>query len=207
MNVNQESPNINAIRDDENIIEYHRPLIPANETTCLIQNGNSINNNPNASKFQIFKGIFYAFLSAILFSSCALIIKYLQEISPSELSIAMLSGMTLLSLPEICYKQLNPFGTRDVRSFLMMRGVTYGLSLVLRFYCIHFMPIAEASVIIFSFPIVVTIFAKVFLKVSYFFILKILNLFLKVQNVFSHISIIFKFLSNFVDYILSQTKS
>ncbi len=169
MNVSQESSNINAIRDDENIIEDHEPLIPANETTCLIQSGNRINNNPNVSKFQIFKGIFYAFLSAILFSLCSLIIKYLQEINPSELSIAMLLGMTLLSLPEISYKQFNPFGTRDVRYFLMMRGVTYGLSLVLRFYCIHFMPIAEASVIIFSFPIVVTIFAKVFLRVSFFY--------------------------------------
>jgi hypothetical protein len=59
MNVSQESPNINAIRDDENIVEDHKP--PANETTRLIKNENSINDNPKVSKFQLSKDYFMHF--------------------------------------------------------------------------------------------------------------------------------------------------
>lgn len=118
------------------------------------------------SKFELLNGLWFAFLSALFFSLCSLVVKYLNDLNPSELALFRFLGIFVLSLPQICYNKLNPFGSQEIRHFLVMRGITGGLSLMLRFYCIHYLPIAEASVIIFSFPIVVTIFAKLFLKVS-----------------------------------------
>ncbi len=159
MSVSQESPNINSNQNEINSEDDN-----ASENTSLIQD--SHNDTSNEPKLNLLQGIFYAFLSALFFSLSALIVKYLPDINPSELAIFRFSGIIVLSLPEICYNRHNPFGSRDVRYFLLIRGVTSGFSLLLRFYCIHHLPIAEASVIIFSFPIIVTIFAKIFLNVS-----------------------------------------
>jgi drug/metabolite transporter (DMT)-like permease len=156
MSVSQESPNINSNQNEIN-----------EEDDNVTENRSLIQDPPNEPRLNLLQGIFYAFLSALFFSLSALIVKYLPGISPSELAIFRFSGMVVLSIPEICFNRHNPFGSRDVRYFLLIRGVTSGFSLSLRFYCVHYLPIAEASVIIFSFPIIVTIFAKIFLKVSY----------------------------------------
>lgn len=66
-----------------------------------------------------------------------------------------------------------------MRIYLILRGIAGATSLLLRFYAFRYLPIADASVIIFSVPVVVSIFACIFLDVSYIFsnILAISHLF------------------------------
>jgi uncharacterized membrane protein len=166
-NTNIELININNNNIDEDIFEDDA-VFNLNETTALLQIDNNNDHTSAESRFELFKGIFYAFVSALFFSLSSVTVKYLNRLSASELAIFRFSGIFLLSLPEITYNRHNPFGTRDLRYYLLIRGASGGLSLLLRFYCIKYLPISEASVIIFSFPIFVTIFAKIFLKVIFF---------------------------------------
>jgi len=117
-------------------------------------------------RFSVFKGIVFSTLSAICFSFCSIIVKYLDDISPSELAIFRYSGIFLLSIPNVVINRLNPFGPRDLRLILIFRGAVGGLSLMFRFYCLQYLPIAEASIIVSSFPVMTAIFAKIFLKVN-----------------------------------------
>ncbi len=152
--------NCNDSSDEETISE-----IFYQEKDILIKNKLAVNKISNDSKFELFKGLLFSSLSALCFSLCSTIVKYLKEFDPSELAIFRFSGIFLFSLPQILFNRLNPFGPRDLRHLLILRGISGGISLLLRFMCIHNLPIAEASVIIFSFPVVVTIMAKIFLKV------------------------------------------
>jgi len=165
-NTNLELININNNNIEEDIFEDDA-LFNLNETSALLQIDNN-NQISVESRFELSKGILYAFVSALFFSLSSVIVKYLHRLSASELAIFRFSGIFLLSLPEITFNKHNPFGTQDLRYYLLISGASGGLSLLLRFYCIKYLPISEASVIIFSFPIIVTIFAKIFLKVSFF---------------------------------------
>jgi drug/metabolite transporter (DMT)-like permease len=135
------------------------------EKSILSKTKLAVNKISNDSKFELFKGLLFSSLSALCFSLCSTIVKHLKELDPSELAIFRFSGIFLLSLPQILFNKLNPFGPRELRHLLILRGISGGISLLLRFMCIHHLPIAEASVIIFSFPVVVTIMAKILLKV------------------------------------------
>jgi len=157
--------NINTDHDDSGDEEFVLESI-SGEKNILINNQKSKNDISLGSKFELFEGLLFSSLSALCFSLCSLIVKYLKEFDPSELAIFRFVGIFLLSLPQICYNRLNPFGPRDLRHLLILRGVSGGISLLLRFMCIRYLPISEASVIIFSFPVVVTVMAKVFLKVN-----------------------------------------
>ena len=77
-------------------------------------------------------------------------------------------GILLLTLPLVIRNGTNPFGPPELRHFLILRGIAGATSLFLRFYAFRYLPIADASVIIFSVPVFVSLFACIFLKVSPF---------------------------------------
>lgn len=79
--------------------------------------------------------------------------------------MARFFGILLLSIPMLVYHDLDPFGPRELRHLLVLRGLAGASSLYLRFHAFHYLPIADASVIVFSIPIFVSIFAWLFLKV------------------------------------------
>lgn len=149
---------------------YNEPesqVMQKSEEKTFLENTLVEKNYENHPNYELLKGLIYCLFSAIFFSLCAVIVKYLDDIHTVELAIIRFLGIFLLPLPQIAYKRINPFGPREVRKLLIIRGASGGLSILLRFYCIHYLPIAEATVIIFSFPIVVTILAKIFINVSY----------------------------------------
>ena len=75
-------------------------------------------------------------------------------------------GIFVLTIPMIVYHDLNPFGPPELRHLLILRGLAGATSLFLRFVAFQNLPIADASVIIFSIPVFVSVFAWIFLKVS-----------------------------------------
>ncbi|KAI2805208.1 hypothetical protein BLOT_004200 [Blomia tropicalis] len=124
--------------------------------------------NPKNGKcgfnWSLYKGIFYSSLSSIFFSLSAVIVKYLKDIHPGQLAVCRFVGIFVLTIPLIVYHDLNPFGPPELRHLLILRGLAGATSLFLRFVAFHYLPIADASVIIFSIPVFVSIFAWIFLK-------------------------------------------
>lgn len=92
-----------------------------------------------------------------------------QDIHPGQLAVCRFVGIFVLTIPLIVYHDLNPFGPPELRHLLILRGLAGATSLFLRFVAFHYLPIADASVIIFSIPVFVSIFAWIFLKVIIWF--------------------------------------
>ena len=120
---------------------------------------------------QLFKGIFFGGSSSIFFVISTVIVKLLTDLSPSELAIFRFIGILLFSIPvAIRYKLKNPgeslFGPSTLFHIMILRGIMGASSLLLRFYAYRYLPLADASVIVFSVPVFVTFTAWMFLNVS-----------------------------------------
>ncbi|KAH6923054.1 hypothetical protein HPB50_021384 [Hyalomma asiaticum] len=82
----------------------------------------------------------------------------------AELAVVRFLGILVFTAPLVMASGEHPFGKEGVRTLLVLRGLLGASSLFLRFYAIHYMPIADASVIIFSVPVFVSALARIFLK-------------------------------------------
>ena len=94
---------------------------------------------------------------------------FFQTIHPGELAVFRFLGILLLTIPLVYKTGQNPFGPSELRHILILRGIAGATSLFLRFFAFRYLPIADASVIIFSVPVFVSIFAKIFLKVNHLY--------------------------------------
>ncbi|KAH9382719.1 solute carrier family 35 member G1-like [Haemaphysalis longicornis] len=114
--------------------------------------------------WELYKGLAFSSLSSLFFSICTVIVKRLNYISAAELAVVRFLGILVFTSPLVVLSREPPLGPQGVRRLLILRGLLGATSLFLRFYAIHYMPIADASVIIFSVPVFVSALAKVFLK-------------------------------------------
>ncbi|CAL1297642.1 unnamed protein product [Larinioides sclopetarius] len=112
----------------------------------------------------LFKGLFFAMLSGVSFSIVSVIVKQMKNLHPGQLALYRFVATCVMSMPETMKTGQNPFGPREFRFFLVLRGVLGGLSIFLNFISFRYLGLGEASVIIFSSPVVVTIFARIFFK-------------------------------------------
>lgn len=108
-------------------------------------------------------GILLAALSALFFSLSSLIVKLLSDVDPLELATIRFVGILLPAIPILIYKNQNPF-PKGQRFMLLLRSFAGATSLSLTFYAFRHMPLADASVIVFSVPVMVAVFARIFLK-------------------------------------------
>lgn len=143
--------------------------------------------NEGCCNWSLYKGIFYALLSSLFFSLSCVIVKFLkvnffnsfmffsyffltnssQNIHPGQLAVARYVGVLTLSIPLVVYHRQSPFGPPEMRHLLVLRGLSGATSLFLRFYAFRYLPIADASVIVFAIPIFVSIFGHFFLNVNF----------------------------------------
>ncbi|XP_076311681.1 solute carrier family 35 member G1-like [Tachypleus tridentatus] len=72
--------------------------------------------------------------------------------------------MTVFSIPPLVFKNIGLLGPPLTRKIILLRSVLYPLVVYLRYSALHYIPVAEASVIIFSYPILVSVIARVVLK-------------------------------------------
>ncbi|XP_035218714.1 solute carrier family 35 member G1-like [Stegodyphus dumicola] len=112
----------------------------------------------------LYKGLFYSSMSSVFFSLSSVIVKYVKDISPAELAVLRFTGILIFTLPLVIFSREEPFGPRPVRHLLIFRGLVGATSLFLRFVAFKKLPIADASVIIFSIPVFVAVLARIFLK-------------------------------------------
>lgn len=108
-------------------------------------------------------GIIMAILSSFFFSLSSLIVKLVPSVHPIALATYRFVGILLPSIPIVVYRAEDPF-PKGKRLLLLLRGFLGTTSLMSQFYALRHMPLADASVIIFSVPVFVAIFARIFLK-------------------------------------------
>ncbi|CAG2104793.1 unnamed protein product, partial [Medioppia subpectinata] len=113
------------------------------------------------------KGICLTIISALFFSITTVIVKYVKDVDPSEMAFFRFLGILLFTLPVVMEVKGSPFGPSKARLWLVLRGVAGATSLYFRYNALHYMSIANATVIVLSMPVFVFIFAKIFLKESF----------------------------------------
>ncbi|GBN53196.1 Solute carrier family 35 member G1 [Araneus ventricosus] len=112
----------------------------------------------------LFRGLILAMLSGVFASIVSVIVKQMVNLHPGQLALYRFIATFVMSMPETAKTGQNPFGPRELRFFLVLRGVFGGIGYFLNFIAYRYLSLGEASVIIFSSPVVVTIFARVFFK-------------------------------------------
>ncbi|XP_014211558.1 solute carrier family 35 member G1-like [Copidosoma floridanum] len=130
----------------------------------------SIGRRPTTTSYYTFNckscpylGLLLATISSLFFSLCSVIVKSLVDINPMELAAFRFVGVLLPAIPILIYKGEHPF-PKGRRLMLILRSFVGTTGLMLSFYAFRHMPLADASVIVFSVPVFVAIFARVFLK-------------------------------------------
>jgi drug/metabolite transporter (DMT)-like permease len=93
------------------------------------------------------------------------IVKVLVDVHPMELATCRFVGVLLPVLPILIYRQEDPF-PKGSRLALVARCFVGTTGLMLSFYAFRHMPLADASVVVFSVPVFVAVFARIFLKVK-----------------------------------------
>ncbi|KAF8774052.1 solute carrier family 35 member G1-like [Argiope bruennichi] len=115
-------------------------------------------------KFSIFRGLILAVLSGACFSVVSVIVKQMRNLHPGQLALYRFVAMLVMTMPETVKSGENPLGPSNFRLLLLLRGIFGGLNDFLSFVAFQYLGLGEASVIIFSSPVVVTIFARIFFK-------------------------------------------
>ncbi|CAH0773613.1 unnamed protein product [Bemisia tabaci] len=108
-------------------------------------------------------GVILAATSSLFFSLCSVIVKWMVNIHPIELATCRFVGVLLPTIPILIYRNESPF-PEGKRTMLLLRSFLGSMGLMLSFYAFRHMPLADASVIVFSVPVFVAIFARIFLK-------------------------------------------
>ncbi|CAL1290941.1 unnamed protein product [Larinioides sclopetarius] len=120
--------------------------------------------NLSAKKPSIFRGLILAMLSGIFYSLVSVIVKELTTLHPGQIALYRFIAIFVTALPQIVRVGQNPFGPKKFRSYLILRGISGGANIFLNFVAIRYLSLSEATVIIFSSPVFVTVAARIFLK-------------------------------------------
>ncbi|CAL1267376.1 unnamed protein product [Larinioides sclopetarius] len=112
----------------------------------------------------IFRGLIFAMLAGVSFSIVSMIATLMKNLHPGQLAMYRFIATFVTSMPEVAKIGQNPLGPLEFRFILVLRGIFGGLNLFLAFVSFRYLGLAEASVIIFSSPVVITIFARVLFK-------------------------------------------
>jgi len=108
-------------------------------------------------------GLFLTFLSASLFGLCNVIVKQVKNVDPFTIGFYRFIGIGLPASSILIYRAEDPF-PRGKRLLLVVRSIFGASNLLIHFYGLKHMPMADANMISAASPVWVVIFARVFLK-------------------------------------------
>ncbi|XP_029383506.1 solute carrier family 35 member G1 [Echeneis naucrates] len=109
-------------------------------------------------------GLFYAFLATVFFSIIAVLVKTIQGMHAIEISAIRCFFQMIFVMPLLIYHKTGFLGPRDKRIYLVLRGFIGSNAMILLFYAVQQMPLADATVIMFSNPVFTSLLAWIFLK-------------------------------------------
>ena len=98
-------------------------------------------------------GVICAMSSCIFFAFSSLLVKLLHEIPPQEVVFFRNLVQVIFVLPPLIYSKTPVVGNAKHLPFLCVRGIAGTLALCCQFYAFQHMPLADATVIVFSSPI------------------------------------------------------
>lgn len=108
-------------------------------------------------------GLLISFTSSALFGFCNVIVKQVKDVDPFTIAFYRFLGICLPALPILIYRSEDPF-PNGKRLILVVRSVFGASNLIIHFYGLKHMPIADTNMISAASPIWVVIFARIFLK-------------------------------------------
>ncbi|XP_064780292.1 solute carrier family 35 member G1-like isoform X3 [Oncorhynchus masou masou] len=94
----------------------------------------------------------------------ALLVKTIDGVHAVEISAIRCFFQMLFVMPMLIYHKTGFLGPRDKRIYLVMRGFLGSNAMILLFYAVQQMPLADATVIMFSNPVFTALLAWIFLK-------------------------------------------
>ncbi|XP_019901873.2 solute carrier family 35 member G1 isoform X2 [Esox lucius] len=94
----------------------------------------------------------------------ALLVKTIDGVHAVEISAIRCFFQMLFVMPMLIYYKTGFLGPRDKRVYLVMRGFVGSNAMILLFYAVQQMPLADATVIMFSNPVFTALLAWIFLK-------------------------------------------
>ncbi|XP_071391686.1 solute carrier family 35 member G1 [Centroberyx affinis] len=109
-------------------------------------------------------GLFYGLLSTVFFSIISLLVKTIQGVHAVEISAIRCFFQMLFVAPLLIYHNIGVLGPRDKRVYLVLRGFLGSNAMILLYYAVQQMPLADATVIMFSNPVFTSLLAWIFLK-------------------------------------------
>ncbi|XP_043912598.1 solute carrier family 35 member G1 [Protopterus annectens] len=109
-------------------------------------------------------GLFYAAVTSLFLSLVALLAKKIEGINAVEISAIRCFFQSIFLLPVLIYNEIELTGPQGKRLYLYLRGILGAMAMISLFYAIQQMPLADATVIMFSNPVFTALFAWLFLK-------------------------------------------
>ncbi|KAI5617660.1 solute carrier family 35 member G1 isoform X1 [Silurus asotus] len=109
-------------------------------------------------------GLIYTLLASVLFSVAALLVKKIDGIHAVEISAIRCFFQMLFVMPAMIYYKIGFLGPRGMRVYLFLRGFLGSNAMILLYYAVLQMPLADATVITFSNPVFTSLLAWIFLK-------------------------------------------
>ncbi|XP_013783262.1 solute carrier family 35 member G1-like [Limulus polyphemus] len=112
----------------------------------------------------LYKGILFTTLASLCISIGFLIVKHLKTVCSAKVLWVNSVFITVYSIPLLLSKKSQPFGPQSTRKIILIRSVVSVVLVYLRYSSFHYLPIAEATVIIFSYPVIVAVLSRIILK-------------------------------------------
>lgn len=112
-------------------------------------------------------GLLLAAFSCVFFAVSSLLVKLLGEIPPQEVVFFRSLIQLIFLLPPIVYTKAPVLGELHLLPYLFVRALTGSLALCCQFYAFQHMPLADATVIVFSSPIFTGVLAYFILGESW----------------------------------------
>ena len=123
-----------------------------------------IEEDPDDSQLKRILGVIFAMSSCIFFAISSLLVKLLHEIPPQEVVFFRSLVQVIFLLPPLIYSDVPVTGDTRNLMLLCIRGVAGTLALCCQFYAFQRMPLADATVIVFSSPVFTGVLAHFLLE-------------------------------------------
>jgi len=126
-------------------------------------------------------GLLVCLTAAALFGICNVIVKQVKDVDMFTIAFYRFMGIFFPALSVVIYRQEDPF-PREKRWTLLVRSVMGASNLIIFFYGLKHMPLADTNMISAGSPIWCVIFARIFLKEK-LYLFDIVNVFITLLGI------------------------
>lgn len=93
-----------------------------------------------------FRGLFFALLSSAFFSMISVLVKFTSDVDPSFIGLIRFIEMGILASASLASIPDEPIlGPKDVRIWMVLRGISGATGMYLRYLTIQLLPLANVS--------------------------------------------------------------